>query len=197
MRKLACVAVFLGACIDSGADDGGGGAVCGDGVCEAGESSFTCPGDCTAATCDPAVATSCGGDTICISQQCVPAFGRNYIFTVASATFPQFDETGTAWDAAGGLPDGFVRLTINGAAFRTGTVQDNLHPIWNSPTAHSCTGTQTPMATWGSRWVTARSFQLRSIAGSARPALGTSPTISAGLQHPGEQQSRCTVTPKS
>lgn len=116
-------------------DDGdGAGAVCGNLVCEAGESSLTCPGDCTTATCDPAVATSCGGETICISQQCVPAFGRNYVFTVRSGTFPQFDESGTPWDAAGGLPDGFVTLTINGAAFTTPAVQDNLTPTWNFAT---------------------------------------------------------------
>lgn len=35
----------------------------------------------------------------------------------------------------GGLPDGFVRLTINGAVFTTPTVQDSVTPTWSSSTA--------------------------------------------------------------
>lgn len=127
----------LAACIvEEDGDDGGDGnaPVCGNLVCEAGESAQSCSSDCASATCDPASPTSCGGESICINQQCVPAFGRNYVFTVRSGTFPQFDETGSPWDAAGGLPDGFVRLTINGAPFTTAAVQDNLQPVWNFST---------------------------------------------------------------
>ncbi|HVV81854.1 MAG TPA: C2 domain-containing protein [Kofleriaceae bacterium] len=130
---LMATAAGLAGCT-SGDDDGAAAPVCGNGVCEAGESSLTCPGDCTAATCDPAVPTSCGGETICISQQCVPAFGRNYVFTVRSGTFPQFDQSGQPWDAAGGLPDGYVKLTINNVPFTTPTVEDNLTPTWNAST---------------------------------------------------------------
>jgi hypothetical protein len=126
--------VGLSACMSGDGDDDGTSPVCGNLVCEAGESSLTCASDCAIAACDPATPASCGGETICINQQCVPAFGRNYVFTVRSGTFPQFDQMGDPWDAAGGLPDGFVRLTINGAPFTTPAVQDNLTPTWNFST---------------------------------------------------------------
>lgn len=137
MTKAFSLALTLGlaACTtDDAGDDDGTAPVCGNLVCEAGESSASCASDCNAATCDPANPSSCGGDAICISQQCVPAFGRNYVFTIRSGTFPQFDETGAPWDAAGGLPDGYVRLTINGTPFTTPTVQDNLTPAWSFST---------------------------------------------------------------
>ncbi len=113
-------------------DDDDGAAVCGNAVCEAGESSLTCPGDCEGtATCSPANPGSCGGETICINQQCVPAFGRNYVFTVTNGVFTQRDDTGATWDAAGGLPDPLVILTINGVDFTTPAVADTLTPTWN------------------------------------------------------------------
>lgn len=108
--------------------------VCGDLVCEGGETALSCADDCGGATCSPSDPTSCGGETICIGGACVPAFGRNYVFTVRAGTFPQFDSTGAPWDAAGGLPDGFVVLTVNGAPFTTATTQDNLAPSWNAAT---------------------------------------------------------------
>lgn len=133
-------AVFaLGLVVGCVSDDGDGGdddtgPICGNTVCEAGESSLSCPSDCSAATCSPTNPSSCGGETICINQQCVPAFGRNYVFTVTNGTFTQNDETGATWDAAGGLPDPFVVLTINGAAYMTTANQDTLTPSWNFAT---------------------------------------------------------------
>lgn len=112
MKRLLCVGIWLVAACTS--EDGG------DDIGE---------------TCDPAVSTSCGGETICIGQECVQAFGRNYVFTVRSGTFPQFDRSGDPWDAAGGLPDGFVVLTINGTPFTTRAVQDTLTPAWNQATS--------------------------------------------------------------
>ncbi len=133
--RVAFALCIAAGCVSDSGDDDGGGPVCGNTVCEAGESSLTCPSDCTSATCSPSNPSSCGGETICINSQCVPAFGRNYVFTVTNGTFTQFDDTGVPWDAGGGLPDPFVVLTINGTAYTSPTIDDTLTPTWNYATS--------------------------------------------------------------
>jgi len=54
-----------------------------------------------------------------------------YVLTVVSGTVTQNDPTGQTWDAAGGLPDPFVCLTIGGTRTCTTTAQDTLTPKWN------------------------------------------------------------------
>lgn len=77
---------------------------------------------------------SCSGDTICVDDVCVPAFGRSYVFTVTTGTLPQVDNDGAAWDEGDGLPDAFVELTVNGAVFTTPPVLDSVTPAWNFAT---------------------------------------------------------------
>ena len=44
----------------------------------------------------------------------------------------QDNASGQPWDAAGGLPDPFVKITINGTLIgMTSTKQDTLTPAWN------------------------------------------------------------------
>lgn len=92
-------------------------------------------GDCAdCVACPASNPFTCTGDTICIDELCQPAFGRSYVFTVVSGTLPQVDDTGAAWDEAGGLPDVFVELTIDGTVHRTSTIADSLTPAWNFAT---------------------------------------------------------------
>jgi hypothetical protein len=102
----------LGAC-------GGDGPDCGGGECQA--CVVSNPFDCT-------------GDTICLDDVCQPAFGRSYVFTVTSGTFPSADSMGASWDEAGGLPDPYVELTINGTMYRTPTITDSAAPAWSYAT---------------------------------------------------------------
>ncbi|MBL8620196.1 MAG: hypothetical protein JNK64_02805 [Myxococcales bacterium] len=112
----------------------GGGAVCGDGVCDPGELATACPYDCAGPTCDPAQPGACAGEAICVDRQCVGAFGRGYVFTVASGTFPVVDAAGQPWDAAGDPPDGLVRITIGDASFTTPVAPDTWAPGWDAAT---------------------------------------------------------------
>ncbi len=94
-------------------------------------------GPCGEEACAPCMASnpfSCSGDTICVADACVPAFGRSYVFTVTTGTLPQVDGTGASWDEGGGLPDVFVTLTVNGAVFTTPVVVDSVTPAWNFAT---------------------------------------------------------------
>jgi hypothetical protein len=102
-------------------------------------------GECTdCVACPPSNPFTCTGDTICIDELCQPAFGRNYVFTVVSGTLPSMDEAGASWDEAGGLPDVFVELTVDGVPYATPVVVDSVTPAWNfttPPVAISATTT--------------------------------------------------------
>lgn len=133
--------------------DAGGNAICGDQVCNGNESNASCPGDCPAGTscgdnmcssnesnatcpgdcpCTPPPNDSCTGENICVGDSCVSAFGRNYQIIIYDGTMTAMDAGGETWDAAGGLPDPFVVLSLNGTAIATSSaVQDTLAPLWN------------------------------------------------------------------
>ncbi|MDF1563689.1 MAG: C2 domain-containing protein [Deltaproteobacteria bacterium] len=52
--------------------------------------------------------------------------------TVTNGTLPERDPNGSAWDAAGGLPDPYVCLTVGTSPrWCTSTKQDTLNPVWN------------------------------------------------------------------
>ncbi len=158
MRAMGlCVFILVAAC----ASDGDDGPFCGDGVCTAGESSQTCATDCPAsgpfcgdgacngtetsatcsadcggAACSPGDPSTCGGETICLNSQCVAAFGRAYRINVYSVVVPQFMPDGSTWDAAGGAPDPYATITLNGTALgMTAAAQDIFNPIWNMATS--------------------------------------------------------------
>jgi hypothetical protein len=77
---------------------------------------------------------SCTGETICVQDQCVPAFGRNYVFTITTGTLPSVDNQGAEWDSGGGLPDPYVELTVNGTAFTAPAIVDSVSPTWTYAT---------------------------------------------------------------
>lgn len=84
-------------------------------------------------TSDPA---TCGGETVCVNSQCVAAFGREYVITIADAAIPVAKPDGSAWDPDGSAPDPFAVLSLNGRALGTTTaVQDSLLPVWRQTTA--------------------------------------------------------------
>ncbi|MDQ3368296.1 MAG: hypothetical protein M3680_22960 [Myxococcota bacterium] len=112
-------------------DSGSGGPACGNRVCEATETTASCAADCPAATCTVADPTSCSGETVCIGTTCQNAFGRNYRIKVGSAVFTEKKADGSAWDVGGGLPDGMVTLTVNGATRSTPVIDNTLTPTWN------------------------------------------------------------------
>jgi len=68
--------------------------------------------------CDPA-ADTCGGETICVADQCEGAFGRFYRIDGVVASFAEFDSTNTCWDGNCGAPDPFVQFTLNGEVVLT------------------------------------------------------------------------------
>ena len=105
--------------------------MCGNHVCEVGETTASCASDCTSATCTVGDPTSCSGNNICIANNCQNAFGRTYRIKIVSAVFPATDANGDSWDAFGGLPDGKATVTVNGVAYTTPSVDDTLTPTWN------------------------------------------------------------------
>lgn len=109
------------------------GPYCGDGVCNASETANTCGNDCQCSELD---AASCAGDTVCVAGACVAAFGRAYTIVAYDATIPQFKPDGSTWDAAGGAPDPYAVLVLNGTTLgMTSAIQDNFTPVWNQATA--------------------------------------------------------------
>lgn len=114
------------------ADCASGGPICGDGVCNGAESSASCPDDCPAGVCTWTAPETCLGDTLCVNQSCVPAYGRVYSLSVVRAEISQFMFDGSTWDAAGGAPDPFCVLTLNGQLLLTTSAPaDTFTPVWN------------------------------------------------------------------
>lgn len=109
---------------------------CGNGVCSNDESSNTCPADCAAAACTVPEPASCAGDTICVNQTCVPAYGRVYTIQAHHGEIAPLMFDGSSWDAAGGAPDPFCTVTLNGQVlFTTAAVADELAPFWSEEMA--------------------------------------------------------------
>ena len=74
----------------------------------------------------------CSGETICLSNDCVNAFGRIYKITVASGTTTVSKANGDAWDLFGGAPDPFVGISLNGQQVGvTSVAKDTFSPFWN------------------------------------------------------------------
>ena len=108
---------------------------CGDGACNGTETSATCAADCGSAACSPGDPSTCAGETICLNSQCVAAFGRAYRINAYSVVVPQFMPDGSTWDAAGGAPDPYAIITLNGTALgMTAAAQDIFNPVWNMAT---------------------------------------------------------------
>ena len=56
----------------------------------------------------------CGDAMVCLSGDCVPAFGQRYRVVVAHALdLPARNEHGDPWDAPDGLPDPFLEFYLN------------------------------------------------------------------------------------
>ncbi len=131
MAVLAALAAGCGGSGDGDDDvpDATVASMCGDDICNGDETTGTCPGDCP---CSPQPDDSCTGENICVGDSCVSAFGRNYRIIIYNGTMTTTDELGETWDAAGGLPDPFVVIALNGTPLSMSTaVQDTLTPVWN------------------------------------------------------------------
>lgn len=97
-------------------------------MCNGTETTAVCPADCPC-TSSP---DNCTGENVCVNGACVSAFGRNYRICVGSGVFGERDAMGDPWDSVGGLPDPFVKVTINGMEVRSTTAkQDTTMPVWN------------------------------------------------------------------
>lgn len=117
------------------ADCPASGPFCGDGACNGTETSASCSADCASSACSPGDAATCAGETICLNGQCVAAFGRAYRINAYSIVVPQFMPDGSTWDAAGGAPDPYAVITLNGTALgMTTAAQDIFNPVWNMAT---------------------------------------------------------------
>lgn len=111
------------------------GPFCGDGACNGSESAASCATDCASSSCSPADPATCAGETICLNGACVAAFGRAYRINAYSIVVPQFMPDGSTWDAAGGAPDPYAVITLNGAVLgMTAAPQDIFNPVWNQAT---------------------------------------------------------------
>ncbi|HVV81781.1 MAG TPA: C2 domain-containing protein [Kofleriaceae bacterium] len=77
--------------------------------------------------------TTCTRDTICIAGACVPAFDRQYVFTVRNATIRAKSPDGSAWDPHGGAPDPYAVVTLNGSQILlTETLTDTYNAQWTA-----------------------------------------------------------------
>lgn len=107
---------------------------CGDDTCDDGETCDSCEEDCGLCEEDCSQHGDCDDDELCDDDgACRSAYGRAYVFTVVSATFPAIDpQAGTTWDPVG-LPDPFVELCTENAcpAATTTTRDDTASPVWN------------------------------------------------------------------
>lgn len=128
------------------------GPYCGDGTCDADETASSCSADCEPVS--PGSCTSspdsCTGDNICMQGSCVQAFGRIYKVSVTSGVMPQFNSANQTWDPAGGAPDPYVQITLNGTDVAHTTYVDNtLTPTWNQSANMTIVGGSTfKIAAW-------------------------------------------------
>jgi hypothetical protein len=110
-------------------------ATCGDGTCSGSETAANCAADCAATACSPNDPDSCSGSDICIVDACEPAFGRTYEVSVFNLTINTTNQKGTSWDSVGGAPDPYVVISINdGELLYTSEVQDTFEPTFADST---------------------------------------------------------------
>lgn len=104
---------------------------CGDGVCDGGESSTSCPADCAKCSAN----ASCGATQICLASYCTTAEGQKYVFHFVSGKVAATDKDGKPWDASSGalaLPDPYAVVLVNGAKVcATKSVADTTSPVWD------------------------------------------------------------------
>lgn len=73
----------------------------------------------------------CESDLVCVDDKCGSPWGERWRLTVVRATFGPNDGNNDPWDGDG-LPDPYVRLTVNGLEqLRTTTRADTRSPVWS------------------------------------------------------------------
>lgn len=106
---LTVTLALVGCASDGGGDDGGG-------------------DECTV------MADNCTGETICVAGSCVAAFPRVYKLGAIQHSVPTTKTDSTSWDAAGGAPDLFVTIDVNGTTVATtNVVSDQFNATWPGP----------------------------------------------------------------
>lgn len=79
--------------------------------------------------------TDCAADRVCMYGECRVPWGQEFEFLLRDGLLPERRwQDGDVYDAAGGMPDPQVDLTIDGTMCSTSTIDDTLSPVWN----HSC-----------------------------------------------------------
>lgn len=73
---------------------------------------------------------SCGLGSVCDAGRCAVDPGSRWVLTAQSGTVTERDGTNQSWDAAGGLPDPLLCLSVNGNRECTRAVADTLMPRW-------------------------------------------------------------------
>lgn len=125
----------------------GGGTTCDGKACVDATCKASCASGCCSGTqCSPgtaALACGRGGDACaacptgkaCVAGQCAVAANARFDVMLFSALLPAASLTGDAWDALGGLPDVFAKLTsMEGSSRSEGTstvLNDTRTPRWN------------------------------------------------------------------
>lgn len=79
---------------------------------------------------------SCGGESICVVDQCLDAFGRVYVLSNLYVELPARNSVGDDWDAGGGAPDPFFTVQLNGEEVLTTTAAPNTFSASFSDTAN-------------------------------------------------------------
>lgn len=84
------------------------------------------------ASCGPCAKNSeCPGNDVCDAGSCANSNGKKYVFGFISATVPEKDADGSAWDFPGGLPDPYACLFLDDVKVGcTGESADTLSPFW-------------------------------------------------------------------
>lgn len=79
-------------------------------------------------------ADGCVGESICIDGRCEAAFGRVYTLMDVAVSMPTTDTRGDAWDAFGGAPDLFARISVDGSTIATtGVIPDSFSGNFRGP----------------------------------------------------------------
>ena len=79
-------------------------------------------------------ADTCPDDTICVAGGCEDAFPRVYAITDVQLSVPTTDPNGEPWDAGGGAPDLFVKISVdNTVVATTQPVQDSFAATFAGP----------------------------------------------------------------
>lgn len=148
MQTLAFVFLVVGV-VGCGGSDGSGpdasasNPVCGDRVCNGGESVSTCATDCGTPACSTSP-DNCTGEMICVASSCVAAFPRVYRVTNISVMVPTTNPVGGgAWDVGGGAPDMFIGEGSGGATKLSAVVQDQFSATFPGPIQFNLIGGST------------------------------------------------------